>query len=184
MTSGPTRWDYAASSGHWSPAVVDSEAGGHYGECYVTPKLEEGAARWSSIYIEPMLSAMCLPPDRGVSVPRDPAASTDTDDCLWVPSQGDSTIGLEVGGAMGDTYHAMAPAIWVDRKHGKRTTVYTRNRTGTSFAQIAFGEQGRRMLIATEYEGGRPAVVDMRTGKVLLRVERISSRAVWVPSPR
>jgi hypothetical protein len=179
------RWDESSPRGTWRVAVVDSQAGGHYGECYVTPKLRQGAPQLATVELEDRLNRMSLDPDKAIRIKRDPGAPREADDWLWIPSETDGTIGLEMGGAMGDSYHALEPVIWVDRAHGKRVVVYPVGASGNqSLGQIGIEEWEGKALIVSEYEGGYPTIVDMRTGRTLFRVDRLSARAALIPSPR
>lgn len=167
-----SRWD-RDRRGVWSVAVVDT-GGDSYGGCFSSARLEDGAPSSSSVRLSAILDSMLIfnqldsIPERG-------------DRGVWVPSTADSSVGMEIWTGFGDTYHAMEPFVWVDRTRGHREVVYPEGVVG--FGQLAFAERGGFMLIASEYEGEYPAVVEMRTGRVLLRVVKASARAVWVQAP-
>ncbi|HET9252865.1 MAG TPA: hypothetical protein VFP58_12200 [Candidatus Eisenbacteria bacterium] len=171
------RWDLANRSRPWQVTVVDSSAGGHYGECYVTPKLEAGVPRPKQFRLAELLMF-------GVGE-RYTTLSTGADgrDLLWVPSQMDSALGLEIGATEGDTYHATEPVVWVDRARNRRRVILPWNEADTP-DQLGFAERDGKVLLATEIEGGSPTVLDLRSGEVRFRVDRVSAGAVWVPTPR
>lgn len=180
-----TRWDQTGPTGTWRAAVVDSQAAGHYGECYVTPRLEQGAARPFVIKVDDLLGAMSLDPRRVTVLPRDSLATRTADDWIWIPSEADTTVGLEMGAAQGDSYHALEPVVWVDHARDRRLMVYPPGSSGNqSLGQIAFEEYRGMALIVSEYEGGYPLVVDMHSGKTLFKTDLRSARAVWVSAPR
>ncbi|HYQ90452.1 MAG TPA: hypothetical protein VEU09_12610 [Candidatus Binatia bacterium] len=104
---------------------------------------------------------------------------------VWIASNLGPSIGLEMETATGDTYHAAEPVTWVDSKRGLRKTVYAKGQSQDDEAgQLAFGYRETFLLVVAEYSGAYPAVVDMRSGKVLFRADRQSSQAVWVQAPR
>jgi hypothetical protein len=179
------RWDLPAGASKWRVAEVDSAAGGHYGECHVTAKLERDAPRPRVVTAAALLEAMCLDPNKASVVSQDRHGSQNATDWVWVASESDTTLGFEMGAGEGDTYHAFEPMMWTDRKHNRRRTVYSLGRSkDQSLGQIAFMESQGMVLIVSEYEGGHPCVVDVRTGKVSLSVDRPSARAIWVPAPQ
>jgi hypothetical protein len=171
------RWDLAKRSGQWQVGVVDSSAGGHYGECYVTPKLESGVPRPKQFRLAELL--MFGVGERYTTISR----GADGRDLLWVPSQLDSALGLEIGATEGDMYVVTEPVVWVDRVRKRRRIIYPWNEVDSP-EQLGFAERDGRILLATEIEGGNPTVLDVRSGKVLFRVDRVSAGAVWVPAPR
>ena len=78
----------------------------------------------------------------------------------------------------------MEPITWIDRARGRRKVIYATGQSrDETMGQVAFGENRGYMLIAAEYSGAYPTVVDMRSGKVVKKVDRLSARAVWVPAP-
>lgn len=176
-----TRWDLPRSSARWHAAVVDSQAGGHYGECYVTPRLQDGSPPPKTIRVGSLVYGMSLDHLR-VSVLSQKSYDEGGEEWVWVASSTDSTLGLEMGAGFGDSYHALEPVIWVDRRRSRRTEVYPSGRSDSG--QVAFEERKGLVLIVSEYDGGYPVVADMRSGQVLFRVDRASARAVWVPIPR
>ena len=180
-----TRWDLEPS-GRWNAAAVDSESGGHDGECEMTPRLEPSAPRVPAIRVDALLADMRLNPDRAVpATHREFDAPPEAEDWIWIRSSKDPLVGLEMGGGTGDTYHAFEPVVWVDRYRKLRKRVRTRGVAPSGDgAQIAFGERNGRVLIVSEFEGASPTVLDMDTGKILLQVTRPSARAVWVHAPR
>jgi hypothetical protein len=104
---------------------------------------------------------------------------------VWVASDLDPLIGLEMQAGFGDAYHAMEPFIWVDRGSDQRKVVYVEGQSHEGeFGQLAFAERAGFLLIIAEYTGAYPAVVDMRSGRVLLRTNLRSARAVWAHPPR
>lgn len=178
------RWDLSGPSGTWHVAAVDSEAGGHYGECYVTAKLEQGCPRPKAIRVEDLLWAMSLDPRTASELPRGPL-TPEAGDWIWVPSEIDTTLGLEMGAREGDSYYALEPVVWVDHKRNRRHAVYPRERSkDQTLGQVAFQERLGKTLIVSEFEGGYPVVVDMRSGRVLFGVDKPSAEAVWVRIPR
>ena len=172
-----TRWDLAPHGGKWVTAVVDSSAGGHYGECYVTPNLQTGFPPPRLARMESLVAQMSGFGGDYSTLRRDP----DGTDLVWVPSEFDTTLGLEMGAVEGDLYHAVKPVVWVDRTRKRRRPIYAATETG--YDQLGFQERMQRVLIASEWEGAYPLVLDMPTGDVLFRVEHLSSGAVWVPAP-
>jgi len=96
--------------------------------------------------------------------------------CAW-----DSGCRLEFFEGFGDTDHAMAPLVYVNESRGIRRTVYEVPDTSVSFGQIGFQEEGRYLLVAGEYVGANPAVIDLRDGRTLLGRLDAAFGAVWVP---
>jgi hypothetical protein len=60
------RWDLEASTRAWHVAAVDSQAGGHYGECFVTRQLERGAPRPAAIRMQSFVDSMSLGTGRDI----------------------------------------------------------------------------------------------------------------------
>src|SRR5262249_19136201 len=54
------RWDLNPSTKRWHVVVVDSQAGDHYGGCYVTSELKRNAPPPPSIRIESFVDSMSL----------------------------------------------------------------------------------------------------------------------------
>lgn len=180
-----TRWDYDHALRTWHVAVIDSAAGGHYGECVITARMMRGAKARPIVRVGALLESMRVDPERATKLSDDTHGSKQSVEWLWLPSVRDSMVGLEMGGGFGDSFHGEEPVIWVDRRHGKRKTIYPIGSSGDlSAGQIGFAERRGKLLIASEYNGGYPAVFDMTTGIALLRVSQNSARAVWVPAPR
>jgi hypothetical protein len=183
-TNVATRWD-REGSGAWRKAVIDS-GGDSYGGCFSTPRLESGAARPRVVTITAILDSMRIGNYRDSVIsgsPGDPLS--DPNGRVWITSNLDPSIGLEMRAGFGDTYHAMEPFIWVDRRSDTRKTVYEEGQShNDTSGQLAFGERDGFLLVVAEFSGGYPAVVDMRTGEVLFKSDRQSAQAVWVPAPR
>lgn len=176
------RWDLDPSTKEWHVAVIDSQAGGHYGECYVTPTLREGALPAKSIPLGSLVSLMSLDPRRTRKLSEDTHGSNQAEEWIWMPSEVDSTLGLELAAGFGDSYHAFEPVEWVDRQHERRRTVYpigTNSKVGSW--QLGLGERNGKVLITSEYDGNNPRLVDLRTGKIVFQVKRGGAGAVWVP---
>lgn len=174
-----TRWDHAKAA--WVAAAVDT--GGGDGGCFTTERIEEGAPRPQRIEIQAMIDSMRIGnyQDSVLSLPvEDPNHTIEY--WVWVSLREDRSLGLEMGAGTGDTYHAFAPVTWVDRVQSRRTTVYAPGQAG-QFDQIAFGVRGDFLLIASEYDGEHPSIIDLRNGKTVMRVDGPSARAVWVPAP-
>jgi hypothetical protein len=175
-----TRWDHAKAA--WVAAAVDT-GGDNEGGCFTSERLEQDAPRPPRIEVQAMLDSMRIGnyQDSALSIPiEDPHHSFDA--WVWVALREDRSMGLEMGAGTGDTYHAFAPVTWVDRVHSRRATVYAPGQAGMN-DQIAFGVRGDFVLIASEYEGGNPSIVDVRDGNIVMRVDGPSARAVWVPTP-
>ncbi len=169
------RWD-RGSSGQWTVAVVDT-GNEHYGGCFSSPRLESGATRPRDVTVTALLDSMRIGDysDSGI----------ESSALVWIASNLGPSIGLEMGTATGDSYHAAEPVIWVDSKRGLRKTVYAKGQSQDDAAgQLAFGYREGFLLVVAEYSGAYPAVVDMRSGEVLFKSDRQSSQAVWVPAPR
>lgn len=178
------RWDLPVGSSSWIIGEVDSAAGGHYGECYVTAKLERGALRPRLVTVA-SLSPLGFGSRHVSIVSRDTHGSRNATEWVWVPSESDTTIGFEMGAAEGDSYHALEPLHWVDRKSGRSRVVYPLGQSHSQCGgQISFSERLGLALITSEYDGGYPRIVDMKSGAISLDVNRPSARAVWVPPPR
>ena len=173
-----TRWDHAKAA--WVAAVVDT-GGDQYGSCFTSERLDQDAPHPPRIEIHAMLDSMRIGSyqDSALSIP----VGEDCHNCdgfVWIPLREDRSMGLEMGSGMGDTYHAFAPVTWVDRANSQRAVVYAAAGVDD---QIAFGVRGDFLLIATEFEGKHPSIIDLRNGKTVMRVDGPSARAVWVPAP-
>lgn len=181
-----TRWDYEQSRGAWRVTEVDSGAGGHYGECYVTAKLRRGAAQVFSWPVAALLDSMGLDLRRARTLSQDTHGNYQADSWLWVPSVVDTTQGLEMGEGEGDFVHAFSPVLWVDRRTNRRRTIYPVQwpTAAASGNQVCFMERVGMVLVAGEFDGANPVVADMKTGRTLLKITQNSARAVWVPAPR
>jgi hypothetical protein len=182
MTGVGTRWDLEPSTNRWHAAAIDSQAGGHYGECYVTRKLEHGASREADFRIESFIDSMSLRTARVRHMSDDTHGSRNADEWIWFASEADTMVGLELAAGEGDFYHAFEPVEWVDRKHGRRRTVYpigVNSKMGAS--QVGLREQKGLMLLTSEHDGAHPRLIDMRTGKTVFQVDRTSAGGVWLP---
>jgi hypothetical protein len=176
-----TRWDLMAP-GLWRVAVVDS-GGDANGGCFASERVYEGTERTRTISLATMLDSMRIGHQRYSTLREVRGESYDR--LVYVPSAGDSSLGVEVRVGFGDSEHAMEPVVWVNRSRQTRKTVFGRRDSHDgSFGQIAFTERGGLLLIASEYSGAFPTVVDLRSGKILFSVRRASARAAWVPAPR
>lgn len=102
---------------------------------------------------------------------------------VFILPQPADTLGLEVGFTFGDSEHAMAPLVHVNRRTGRRRTIYPRGAAGL-FDQIGFRERGRFLLAGTEYEGSHWRVVDLSAGKRRFLGPKGSTAAVWVLAPK
>ena len=177
-----TRWDLPPRSS-WGIAVIDSEVDGYY-QCLPTERLLESAPRPIMETAQSLVNSMSLGSHRD-SIVQDAPIHDGAEAQVWVASDMDPLVGLEMGAASGDSYHAFEPVMWKDRRSGRRELVYEMGQSRDDvFGQIAFAERDGYALIVSEFNGAHPAVVDLRRGKVLLRVDRKSSQAVWVPAPR
>ena len=173
MMPRATRWDQD-STGSWYAGAVDSSGTDNGDDYCVWPSLDADSTHVPTVTVGALLDAMRLGA-HGDSAYQDRS---------WVVSETNPDIGLEVGTAVGDTYHATEPFVWIDRATGEQSTVYAEGQSHDDAAgQLAFAERAGYTLIVAEFSGAYPAVVDMRTGKVVFRVDRPSARAVWVPAP-
>jgi len=177
-----TRWDLGRER-VWSPAVVDT-SDDDYGNCFTTERLEKGAPRPPNVPIQALLDSMRIGnyQDSVLSIDsdRDPDGF---DGLVWIAFRKDRTVGIETRAGQGDTYHAFAPVTWVDRVHSRRAVVYPVDDREGADDQVAFAARGDFLLISSEYEGAYPVVVNLETGKILKKADRLSARAVWVPAP-
>ncbi len=179
-----TRWD-RDDSGGWHLAVVDT-GGDAYGSCFTSARLEKGAPRGGTVSAGALLGDMGICCHKTSNLPE--AKVADEDFGLWwirVPTELDSSIVLEMLEGEGDVLVAKEPVYWVNRRSGERRVIYGRGQSRyDALGQVAFGEREGYLLIVSEFSGAFPAVANLRTGEELLRVERESARAVWVPAPR
>ena len=178
-----TRWDQD-ESGTWRAAALDS-GGDAFGGCFQSERLVVGTSRPPAVTIDATLDSMRIghQPDSTLREVR--VSDWDAWWWVWVPSVFDPAIGLEMKVEEADSGHAMEPLIWVDRRRGRRRTVYARGDShDDALGQVAFAQRDVYLLVVAEYSGAYPAVVDMRTGRVMFRVSRPSACAVWVPAPQ
>jgi hypothetical protein len=86
----------------------------------------------------------------------------------------DGLSGLVFRTIMGDTLHAETPVFSVSQ--GNRTlrqiNLYHRN-------QIGLARNGRYLLLADEYSGDNPVLLDLKTGDTVFSIR--ARAAVWVP---
>ena len=169
-----TQWDQS-TSGRWRIASVDTLEG--EGGCFAEG-LVSGSAE-GHVRVAALLDSMRIGYKRA-SVMAGSDGSADSDPLVRVSSEIDSLLGVEVRLGFGDSGHAMAPVTWVDRGRNTRHLVFA---DSLRAPQVGLAERGGFMLIASEYSGSFPAVVDLRSGRVLLSVTRPSARAVWVAAP-
>jgi hypothetical protein len=94
-------------------------------------------------------------------------------DFVYVP-EGHGFAGLLFPTAFGDTEHAETPLFLVSPTHRLRR-IKLRNDGG----QIGLGRDGRYLLVAEEYSGDDPTVIDLKTSTTL--VSEHARAAVWVP---
>jgi hypothetical protein len=175
------RWDLEASTRAWHVAAVDSQAGGHYGECFVTRQLERGAPRPAAIRMQSFVDSMSLGTGRVRHLSDDTHGAKDADEWIWLPSEADTTVGLELAAGEGDSYHAFEPVEWVDRRHGHRRAVYPIGINSKFGSQLGLRERRGLVLMTSEYDGAHPRLIDLRTGKILLQIDRTSGGGVWLP---
>ena len=83
---------------------------------------------------------------------------------------------LAIGVATGDTPHLLAPAWLVERESGVLVTPPVKSAGPQLQAAVA----GRYVVLAAEYSGADPVVVDLGSGKTVLETNA-GSAAVWVP---
>ena len=175
------RWD-RNSSGGWTVAAVDT-SDDSYGTCFSTERLEKGATRVSSVQLGALLDSMRIGNYQDSTLSQDPR--NPDNGWVWIALSKDRSLGLEMKSGFGDSDHAFEPIIRVDRAHARRDTIYAEGQSHhETGGQIAFREHAGFLLATAEFSGAYPAVIDIRTGKSLLRVDRLSARAVWVPAPR
>ena len=96
-------------------------------------------------------------------------------DFTYAPG-GNGLAGLVFPAVMGDTLHAETP-LFIVSQTGQLRRIKLRSRDD----QIGLTRSSRYLLIANEYSGDDPTVIDLKTGTTLIS-ERARS-AVWVPSP-
>ena len=176
-----SRWD--ADSASWRVAEIDTSVGPN-GSCFSSEKLEAGAPRPRNVEIQALLDSMRIGNYQDSTI-SDSGGGADFDAWVWIPFSPDRSVGIEVKAATGDTYHAKEPVVWVNRRLSRRETVYAEGQSrDDALGQIGFATRAGFLLVTAEYSGAYPTVVDLNSGNVLLRVDRPSARAVWVPPPQ
>jgi ankyrin repeat protein len=101
----------------------------------------------------------------------------------YIPSKSIANITLKVNVNMGDSYHAITPLRYVDKKSNIEKIIYDANSSCNDFDQLGFEEYGGFLLVGTEYNSQCARVIDMKTGSMLLTIPPDSS-AFWVDVPR
>jgi len=101
----------------------------------------------------------------------------------YLPSAFVKNRGLKVKVDTGDSEHANAPLIYVNKDSGKEKVIYEADEDCYSFSQIGFAEHDGFLLVGTEYGCRCSRVIDMRTGETILDLPS-KSPAVWVEVPR
>lgn len=94
------------------------------------------------------------------------------------PSAAGGAIRVDV--SLGDTYHAMAPLVYLNER-GEERVIYGKDEP--CYGQLAFGEEGGFLLVAAEYTGECARVVEIQTGKTLATFPTSSKDAVWMKLP-
>ena len=176
------RWDQKPD-GTWRVAAVDTVES-DYAVCLETPRVV-GPGRPAVVPLRALLDSMAIGHHRVTDLRAFPDGTGLPPRLVWVPTDIDTAIGLEVKVETGDTEHAMEPVVWVDRRSGRRSVVCPVGGThDETSGQVAFAQRDGFLLVTAEYSGAYPIVADLRTGRVVLRVARPSARAVWVTGPR
>ena len=102
------------------------------------------------------------------------AGNYSVDDFVYVPEV-NGLAGLVFSTVTGDTVHAETPVFLAPHDHRSLRRIQLRNR----HQPIALGRNDRYLLIADEYSGDDPTVIDLETSKTLLSEH--GSASVWVP---
>lgn len=100
-----------------------------------------------------------------------------SNDDLSVWRAGPGLRPIVFGTVMGDTLHTTPPVLLASPDLRSATPIATGERS-----QIGLGVAGGLLLVADEWSGARPVVVDLRSGSIRLRVDDARG-AVWVPPP-
>lgn len=101
---------------------------------------------------------------------------------VYFPSRAAANRGIITRMFLGDTFHAMAPLMYVNQENDQEKLIYEKNEECYGF--LSFQEQGHLLLVGSEYRGRCARLVDMRTGEIVRRFPRNSFSAVWVPAFR
>ncbi len=94
-------------------------------------------------------------------------------DFRYIPP-GDGLRGLVFRTGMGDTLHAETPVFLVSQRGQTLRRIKLHHRD-----QIGFGRNGRYLLLADEYSGDNPILIDLETGNTVFSVR--ARAAVRVP---
>jgi hypothetical protein len=88
---------------------------------------------------------------------------------------------VRVGVLLGDTFHAWAPLVYLNRQ-GVASPIY--ETVEGCYEQVAFEEASGFLLVAEEFTGACARLVDMGTGRIVAALPSTSQHAVWVRAPR
>ncbi len=94
-------------------------------------------------------------------------------DFHYIPPRGDQS-GFVFRTDMGDTQHAVGPVFLVSHQGRIVRRIKLHH-----LDQIGFARNSRYLLLANEYSGDNPTLIDLETGQAVLAVR--ARAAVWVP---
>lgn len=169
-------WEYSYSGGEWSVLKrIPTEC--ECGDCPCANVVNDMVQPESRIALDELLEAMRVATYLERIRPGEPW----NDGSHEIPSTTarDAAIRFEV--ALGDTYHAMAPLVYLGKARGEQKIIYGKNEP--CYDQLAFQEDGGFLLVAAEFSGGCARVVAMHSGEILTTLAETSKHAVWINPP-